>query len=357
MLGILHRRRLAFTLIELLVVVAIIAILIALLLPAVQQAREAARRTQCRNNLKQLGIALHNYHDNQLRFPEGAGGPGYSGMPWEVTTGLLSPQVALLPYVDQMPLYNEIPLDGRVWLPPWNDSTTPGYNYSGWGRTLPHLVCPSDIQLSDYNGLGPKNYRTNWGHRVEFSDHIDNHWQNTTGVFSFNGSVRMRDVLDGTSNTIAMSELCGGNAGDASDIRGNVAWNVPGMSANAAVCRATASSGRYLAAVRGVHVNNVTESPGSRWCEGRLYYEGFNTVLPPNSPSCASGADDGWGIFSASSRHVGGVHVLLCDGAVRFISDSIDAGNSAADPTASNQVYGVWGGLGSRESGEALGEF
>ena len=343
-------RRRGFTLIELLVVIAIIAVLIALLLPAVQQAREAARRSQCKNNLKQLGLALHNYHDVYGTFPEGSGGPGYSNQPWEIITGLLSPQVALLPYADQAPLYNTIPMSGKM-VAPWNGS---GATYGGWvTNRLPYLKCPSDIDFDYPNPGGPKSYRTNWGHKSENGNHGGNHWNKTTGVFSFNGASKMGDILDGTSNTIAIAEACVGNAGDRTDVRGNVALSIGGMAANASVCKATATGKKYNAGV-----NSSGELPGGQWHQGRVAYEGFHTVLPPNSPSCESAGDLGdWGIFSSSSRHTGGVQVLLCDGSVRFISENIDSGNAAADPASAPQVYGIWGGLGTRAGNEVLGEF
>lgn len=343
------RNRSAFTLIELLVVIAIIAILIALLLPAVQQAREAARRTQCKNNLKQLGLALHNYHDVYGQFPEGACGPGYSNQSWEITTGLLSPQIALLPYVEQAALYQQIPMNGTTMLPPWNENR-PGWTYSGWTRNLPHLKCPSDVSLSNYDGRGHKNYRTNWGHKsIPNNGHNDNHWNNTTGVFSFNYGAKMADILDGTSNTLAMSEACVGDETDRRSVKGNTAWYVGGIAQVAAACKATANGARYNT---GVTVNEPWGFPGQRWCEGRIYYEGFNSVLPPNSPSCSSDTDGTWGIYSASSRHTGGAQALFCDGSVHFISENIDAGNPAAAVNSAPQVYGVWGSLGTRAGGE-----
>ncbi len=346
------RRKLGFTLIELLVVIAIIAVLIALLLPAVQQAREAARRSTCKNNLKQIGLALHNYHDTFLYFPEGCGGPGYgaAGNAWEIENGLLSPHVAMLPYADQAPYFNKLNLTGTPTIAPWDGSGV-------WNARIPYLNCPSDIPLEDYQQRGPNNYHGNWGHKTTNgpATHQDNHWNKTTGVFQFNGSTNIATVLDGSSNTIAYAEVCKGNPNDRTDVRGNVAANMGGaIFDNAAACKATATGKKYNA---GVAVNAAWDWQGAYWCDGRLGYNGFNTILPPNSPSCASGNVDGQGIFSASSRHVGGAHVLLCDGAVKFISENIDAGNAAAATNSAPQVYGLWGGLGTRAGNEVLGEF
>ncbi len=344
-------RRLGFTLIELLVVIAIIAVLIALLLPAVQQAREAARRSSCKNNLKQIGLALHNYHDTFGNFPEGCGGPGYgaAGNAWEIENGLLSTHVAMLPYADQAPLFNLLNLDGRVTMAPW-DTSKP------WNAKIPYLICPSDVSLDDYQGRGPNNYHANWGHKTTngTNNHRDNHWNKTTGVFQFGGTNKMSSLLDGTSNTIAFAEVCQGNSADRTDVRGNVAVNLSGMDNNAAVCKATASGKKYNA---GVAVNAGWDWQGAYWNDGRVGYNGFHTILPPNSPSCSAGNVDNWGIYSASSRHVGGVQALLSDGSVRFISENIDSGNAAADPNSAPQVYGIWGGLGTRAGNEVLGEF
>jgi len=357
---VLFRRR-AFTLIELLVVIAIIAVLIALLLPAVQQAREAARRSQCKNNLKQIGLALHNYHDVFGMFPEGACGPGYSNQAWEWTTGLLSSQVALLPYCDQTPLYNAIPMNGTTYVPPWNENRA-GFQFPGaaggpgWARSVPYLKCPSDVELTNYDGRGPKSYKSNWGHKVEGQGRtIDgNHWDRTTGVFSFNSPTKIAHIVDGTSNTLAYSEMCIGNQGDPRDVKGNFKWRQGGGITTASVCKATATGGLYNDAT---NINDWWGAPGIRWCEGRIHYEGFTTILPPNGPSCTRDTDGDWGIYTPTSRHTGGVHVLLCDGAVRFVSENIDSGNAAANVNSATQVYGIWGGLGTRAGNEVLGEF
>lgn len=346
---------LGFTLIELLVVIAIIAILVALLLPAVQQVREAARKTQCQDHMHNIGIALHNYHDTFQMFPEGACGPGYSNQPWEWNTGLLSAQVALLPYNEQKPLYDQLPMNGTVYLPPWNAGAP---QFGGWQQDISYLHCPSDVNLTNYDGRGHKNYKTCWGHKVQNGNIQDNHWNRTTGVFSFNNPTSIQEILDGTSNTILIGEMCVGNEGDPSDVRGNVAWNVGGsFNNNAALCKAKAQNGKYIGAVRNSTVNDWWAAPGIRWCEGRIYYEGFTTILPPNSPSCAPATDGDWGIYSASSRHPGGAQVLMGDDQVRFVSENIDAGNPGADPASAQQVYGVWGAIGTRQSGETYTKF
>ena len=296
-------RWLGFTLIELLVVIAIIAILVALLLPAVQQVREAARKSQCQDHMHNIGISMHNYEINFGMLPEGACGPGYEATGWGWNTGLLSPQIALLPFNEQKPLYDTIPMNGRIFLPPWNAT------FTGFQQDIGYLHCPSDVDLTNYDGRGHKNYKTNWGHKVQNGNHNGNHWNRTTGVFSFNVNTKFADIIDGTSNTIFMSEMCVGNESDPTDPKGNFKWNVGGMDANASVCCATVVNGKYAVAVRDTSVNAAWAFPGQRWCEGRIYYEGFNTVIPPNGPSCAAATDGDWGIYTASSRHAGGASV------------------------------------------------
>ena len=194
-----------FTLIELLVVIAIIAVLVALLLPAVQQAREAARRTQCKNNLKQLGLALQNYHDIYNLFPGHATGPssfppGYN----------LNGMVALLPMIDQAPRYNQISgnvtANGTTYPPfqawPWDT------NYPPWLGQLPGLACPSDSGVL-LGGIGLNNYRFCVGTTISGNDY---QWNapNTpqTGIFAgYPLQFGMRDILDGSSNTIATTTL------------------------------------------------------------------------------------------------------------------------------------------------------
>src|SRR5690606_26614187 len=197
--------RRGFTLIELLVVIAIIAVLIALLLPAVQQAREAARRTQCKNNLKQLGLALHNYHDTFGSLPFGGGGDLGTG-----TARRQSGFIGMLPYLEQGPLYEQISgpfTDGtNTWLPfgavPWDGDYTP------WQAKIPMLLCPSDADTTEGGALGKTNYMFSRGDSPW--DH--NNWAGSggrgmRGMFSGNYKVkRFGDITDGLSNTIGMSE-------------------------------------------------------------------------------------------------------------------------------------------------------
>ncbi|SFH62679.1 DUF1559 domain-containing protein [Planctomicrobium piriforme] len=360
-----------FTLIELLVVIAIIAILIALLLPAVQQAREAARRSQCKNNLKQLGLALHNYHDVYNQFIYRKGGTGGAGATpcssgAENNCVRLSGFVGLLPYIDQAPLYDQIQAGGG------NTPVAPPGGPTGWGGwsvwnvKIPAFFCPSD-------GLTTPSVRQ--GNYMFCSGDTGNAVNDThpvRGLFGVQVCYGIRDVLDGTSNTIAMSEAC---RGDNTSTTANGTQRVLNYIANYAVgtwaaqttgtpagCRAMATSDKFTS-------GSVKSKRGYQIWDGQHEQTGFNTIMPPNSVACGqngsgafdTNADNGFSFTPPSSVHAGGVHALMADGAVRFISENIDAGNPNTAPlsysSGNSTPFGVWGALGTRMGGEIVGEF
>ena len=329
----------AFTLIELLVVIAIIAVLVALLLPAVQQAREAARRSQCKNNLKQLGLALHNYHEIFNLFVDLRGGPNDNRGGDEC--GL----VQLLPHIDQAPIYNVITSAPQPPQPPWN-------NWQPWTTRVGVFLCPSSPIPGSWVGapVQLKSYKLCVGTSIN-----NNCWNTTNGLFAFSqsgGHKGMRDIIDGSSNTIAMAETGLGATGSRTVI-GQTVVGISGIDTNPTLCLATASNGIYLGG------NNISSwGQGTLWPFGHPGWSAVTTVLPPNSPSCTGNTGDnmssGWGIFSPNSNHSGGVQVLMADGAVRFIGNSINAGNYGA---GSPPNFGIWGALGTINGGEPLGDF
>ncbi len=347
------RRRTAFTLIELLVVIAIIAILIALLLPAVQQAREAARRTQCKNNLKQLGLALHNYADVYDKFPPFSGGSGRPQGGSHMRTRL-SGFVALLPYFEQANLSNTISAVTTS-QPPWN-------NVPYWTTPMPNLQCPSDPgNIPPVGALrGKRNYVFCAGDGAVGNGNntgsVTPIVVQTRGMFGAVGCYSFRDNTDGTSNTIAIAEAA---APVKRDGLGAVAVDL-GITSPAA-CRALYNSGTKTY-VNGGWAADTTR--GYRWGDGAAYFSAFTTATPPNTASCFNtGTGNHWysGMWNSSSNHTGGVQVALMDGSCRFISENIDAGNQAATAPAGNaggpSPYGVWGALGTRDGGEVIGEF
>ena len=332
--------RRGFTLIELLVVIAIIAVLIALLLPAVQQAREAARRASCQNNLKQLGLALHNYHDTYNALPQfhfdiaGAAGSWHGHGPW----------VSILPQIEQGNIFDA-----------WNMSLIytdqPALNGVQLQRTkIPAFICPSDRSYGhgDYAG---NNYAVSAGSHPRI---WNNNGNDGNGMFQRFRSLRFGSVTDGLSNTAMVSELFKGdhNTGGQSDsdIRRNGSapfdsWAFPGfptqveLDAFGEQCAALSSTGE-----------DALSQNGRDWAAPYLTQTVFTATAPPNwkYPTCATGgsfglAADRDGVAPPRSRHTGGAQVCMGDGSVRFISDSIN--------------LQTWQRLGARDDGQPIGEF
>jgi prepilin-type N-terminal cleavage/methylation domain-containing protein/prepilin-type processing-associated H-X9-DG protein len=327
-----HARRQSrgFTLIELLVVIAIIAVLIALLLPAVQAAREAARRSQCVNNLKQLGIALHNYHDVIGTFPSGHFGTGWND--WNAL-------VMLLPYIEQGPVYNTVNFanTGNAANP------TIGPNVTVFTITINAYQCPSDtdrltgtISLNGTNTLfGHQNYSGNAGNAPE-SFYDNNKHQAANGVmFGVNAgkSVGVRDVIDGTSNTAAWSEKVKGIGTGGNNV---VDPTRPSSTVLALTVNTGAQGSAFLDAIPNDYYTrcsalNVSSSPlatgaiaqGTYWWDGHPETGLYNHVMPPNTWSCNDSNVNDAAAATASSRHSGGVNVCMADGSVRFVKATV----------------------------------
>lgn len=305
-------KRRAFTLIELLVVIAIIAILVALLLPAVQQAREAARRSSCKNNLKQLGIAMHNYHDTHSVFPYGyrtaqVAGTGYHGRDtW---------MQQLMPQMEQGATYHKYAALTTV---RWVMDTPPEIK----DLRIPTLMCPSDPSSGGFGGGGgPRaggngfqgNYVLNSGNTLMTRE------SRTLNGIAFNeSSIRMRDITDGTANTALASEVI---------VRGKAVGGWGG------------AGGYWGGGNHGSYGFTTLETPNTTVAD-QVY--SCKSTTWPNAPCTAIGGGSALRNF-ARSMHTGGVQITLCDGSTRFISENIS--------------LVIWRGMGSRAGGEVLGEF
>ncbi|HVX62526.1 MAG TPA: DUF1559 domain-containing protein [Pirellulales bacterium] len=352
------RLRPAFTLVELLVVIAIIGILIALLLPAVQAAREAARRSQCVNKLKQLGLGLQNYHDVNGSFPAGCGG---TSCPTGTVGNCvrISPFIPMLPYIEQGPLYDQIKAGGNGY-PPYGPSAWTG-SWKNWAVPVPTLLCPSDTRPAPVVGAnGENNYAFSHGDSINSifiwnSDPING----SRGMFCNSNTVKLNMVTDGTSNTIIMSERLRASFAAGSQTQVNVRQGtIPNLAVNT-------SPGLCLTTANGTYYTNPTQAFGyfgTNWTDCETVRCGFNTVLPPNSPSCnvisticpTCGVTDAQGgVYAPTSNHPGGANGVMVDASVRFISDNINTGNlGAAEITVGPSPYGVWGAMGSKNGDE-----
>jgi len=343
-------KRGAFTLIELLVVIAIIAVLIALLLPAVQQAREAARRTQCKNNLKQLGLALMNYESNFTTFPPNlvpGGNFNYSAGNW----GVLA---FLSPYLDQTPIYNLMNLNAPTYASASPYGIADPNNAKAASFVIPMFLCPSDKSMSlggDYGvaSLGPSNYCANLGSGINTyqGSPANGSPYNADGVMFANSSVRIGDMTDGTSNTACMSESL---LGDGATSVLNTATSTPPVSSQRSYAYLTTYQSSLDDASCASATNwNIQDLRQFLWYSGEIRNTSYNHYYLPNDTrwDCITNAYNfgytaiGW--KAARSLHVGGVHLLLCDGSGRFVSNNIDST--------------TWRSLSTRAGAEILGPF
>jgi len=385
----------AFTLVELLVVIAIIGMLIALLLPAVQAAREAARRMSCTNKLKQIGIALHNFHDVKGRFPSQFFQPecdfyfpGLDSTQW-LESGTLqvgtirrhfwapvhpSLLLMLLPYIEQQAMWDKIvnnttAQDGTP-LPPGEDYPFPEIRHPTvyQGVRMPPYICPSDgMAVMDHELERRSSYHGCRGDIV-----VDQYFAGAErrGMFprgpagnSGSSSITIADIRDGLSNTISFSEAVVSDPSNRNRIKGgysSAALTAVGLipieclnqrGPNGTLLEPIGDGGPHLI--------------GAFWSSGHNWYCIFYTILPPNSPTCGFGAGSHY--IGASSYHTGGINGMKADGSVRFISETIDCGNIGALPVeplipgvtdALNyqgpSIYGVWGALGTIQGSETV---
>ncbi len=363
-------KKYAFTLVELLVVIAIIGILIALLLPAVQAAREAARRMECTNKIKQHMLAVHNYVDAAKWLPAGqVMFSKYNNIGNDSLASKWGATFVLFPYMEQQQLYDAC-------LAEIKKRDDAGNNWSIPGSVVPTVcsepiaafACPSDAYAAtlerSYNNLrcsyifsrGDVVQRNAWSPNYTW----DAAWRNVfeesaaRGGFTAYRWKTLAAITDGTSNTVATSETVTSSTYGDNHVKSGVASNVGTNSTFLSDCMGKIDiddSSKYSSST------TCNESyRGARLGDGRYSMAGFSTVLPPNGPSCYPyGLTSGWQIMSATSNHSGGVNVGMFDGSVRFISDTIDCGSSTtlhSTPISGKSIYGVWGAMGSTNGGE-----
>ena len=369
-------RQSGFTLIELLVVIAIIGVLVGLLLPAVQQAREAARRSACVNKLKQMGLAVLNYESTNKKLPAAfrtqemfalQGSPTQTGNNSNHRWGFIP---LLLPYMEQLSLHQNLIEDiSSNGARPWS--------FQARNTELAELLCPSEQNGSRMSGAGQSFGRTSY--RINRGDlRVHNDWRypefprgpGAAGWTGWNASkkdqnISLKDITDGTSYTIMLGEArIGDNSGNSKAGGWGLLASMGKVNAVPADCEALiGAGGKYSATVTNTAPN---QQPGTRWADGHMGFTQFFTLAAPNKPRCAS-AHETWQINNASSYHPGGAVMSHVDGSVKFYSDNIDDGDSAVgqkmsrDPQIGwhqNTGYrglsqrGVIGALGSMNGGE-----
>lgn len=401
------RKHSGFTLVELLVVIAIIGVLVGLLLPAVQAAREAARRMSCSNNFKQVGLGLHNYHSAFKELPKQLGGSGsnlqggdrYYRASDRTNNQSISFLVGLTPFIEQQAVWEKISNPNSLDLtaptalrnPLWpamgptatdETNTSPRTNtrntaYKPWMTEIPTLRCPSDPGVG-LPAMGRTNYAACLGDANRYADSgpfnsrlVSNSYRaqelraSGRGVFVARTVAKFRDILDGLSNTIMAGEIMTdlGNRSIRTLARTNLSPTV--VQDNPLACAADIDPERpsfWLPTL--TKVVSANQGRGYRWANGNAIFSSMNTILPPNREVCTAFGATGLGMLPPSSNHQGGCHILMSDGAVIFMTNSVEAGDltigtvrrSRTGPRApgSPSPYGLWGALGTRASKEVV---
>ena len=376
-----------FTIISAIVLVVCLLICGGLGLIGIQASREASRRMECSSNFKLIGLGIHNYHAAYMRLPVASGGTGFGTNESNGNQYRLSGHVALLPFIEQQALWDQIanpyPSDNpqfpQMGPAPWDSRDA----YLPFSTNIQTFTCPSGPITT-----AGTSYAFCYGDTVEYvgasvyqialmidpeadskeydelkRDRVANRYARAIhrGTFANNRDSRFRDILDGLSNTIAMCEIRRetapskhSNAWVAKDIDGLI--ESPVERQNLVGSQGEFSEGSSL----------WPETRGYHWADGNIRSTGCTTILPPNSASCSTPRSEFEGIYSAGSLHLGGTHVLMGDGAVVYITETIDSGNPGAptvfrDGTGGSapgrkSPYGIWGALGTRAQKESIEE-
>jgi len=324
-------RRRGFTLVELLVVIAIIAVLIGLLLPAVQSAREAARRSACTNNVRQLGLGLHSYASGRRGIFPRAGEPRTNGTWWQSASLYLpSVHVATLPYIEQAALNDSFNYDH--WIDGANSTHDPpgvtNTNGNVTNRLVSTFICPSSPPFGGNSASPSNNYAWNVGSTIYWDSTLQN------GPIQQRATTPFSDIPDGMSKTILLSEMLPGdnNGGVFSYPRDmlhsvSIAAITTPVMPPASQVEALAQANVAAMAAVGAHHSNLAD----RWARNAFMWTLYNTVAPPNwhAPTSHAGGSGAWliglnGVFPARSFHAGGVTAVMADGSVSFLNNAID---------------------------------